>query len=186
MKKIGAAALVLLVALAYLSDKRLGAADEDKGVVRAVAVLHPLGKSKVRGRVVFTERDGMVEVRGTVRGLEPGKHGFHIHEFGDCSAADGSSAGGHFNPTKMMHGRPEDENRHVGDLGNIEADDSGVAKFNMKDSVIKLSGPNSILGRAVIVHAKPDDFSQPVGNAGGRVACGAIGIANPKPPAKKK
>lgn len=181
MKRLRVVALAALVSLAFLSAY---AADEG-GAAKAVAVLHPLGKSGVYGVITFTQRGDEVEVVGEVSGLKPGKHGFHVHEFGDCSSPDGMSTGGHFNPSKMMHGRPEDENRHVGDLGNLEADDGGKASINMRDKVIKLSGPNSIVGRAVIIHANPDDFSQPVGNAGGRIACGVVGVANPKPAAKK-
>jgi superoxide dismutase, Cu-Zn family len=177
MKKFSAVALAVLVPLAFWGAY----AADDGGSAKAVAVLHALGKSGVHGQITFTQRGDEVEIVGEISGLKPGKHGFHIHEFGDCSSPDGMSTGGHFNPTKMMHGRPEDDNRHVGDLGNVDADEGGKATINMRDKVIKLNGPTSIVGRAVIVHANPDDFSQPVGNAGGRVACGVVGIANPKP-----
>ena len=113
-----------------------------------------------------------------VVGLSPGKHGFHMHEFGDCSSPDGTSAGGHYNPLSESHGGPEADHRHVGDLGNLVADKDGKAHYDRIDSHLKLTGPHSIIGLGVIVHAGEDDFaSQPTGAAGGRVACGVIGIA---------
>ena len=91
-------------------------------------------------------------------GLTPGEHGFHVHEFGDCSMADGTCAGGHFNPTGAPHGGPDDAKRHVGDLGNIKADASGKATYKRVDKMLALNGPNSIIGRSIIVHAAPDDL----------------------------
>jgi Cu-Zn family superoxide dismutase len=147
----------------------------------AVAVLHPTEGNDVQGIVKFTEVAGGVEVVADIDGLTPGRHGFHIHEFGDCSALDATSAGGHFNPLDMEHGAPTDEQRHLGDLGNITADNEGHAHFEWTDGMLALNGPNSIIGRAVIVHAGEDDLqTQPTGNAGPRVACGVIGIAKYK------
>ena len=146
---------------------------------KAIAVLHPASGSQVVGTVTFTKMDDGVQVVADVTGLTPGKHGFHIHEFGDCSAADASSAGGHFNPMKKPHGAPDAAERHAGDLGNLEADSTGKAHLELKDSMLKLSGENCIMGRGVIVHEKVDDWSQPTGNAGGRLACGVIGVAKP-------
>lgn len=132
------------------------------------------------GMVTFTKSADSVQVVADVSGLTPGKHGFHIHEFGDCSAPDATSAGGHFNPTHKPHGAPDADEHHAGDLGNLEADSSGKAHLELTDKTLKLSGDNSVLGLAVIVHAKEDDLkSQPVGNAGGRLACGVIGVAKP-------
>jgi superoxide dismutase, Cu-Zn family len=148
----------------------------------AIAVVHGLGDNKVKGKVTFTQKDGGVEIVGEFTGLTPGEHGFHVHEFGDCSMADGKCAGGHFNPTGMPHAGPDDAKRHVGDLGNIKADESGKATYKRVDKMVALSGPNSVIGRSIIVHAKPDDFKtqQPPGNAGDRIGCGTIGIADPK------
>lgn len=147
-------------------------------MTRAVAVLHPTEGNTAEGIITFTNEDGKVRVKGEVKGLSPGKHGFHVHQFGDCSAADGTSAGGHFNPGGMPHAGPHAEKRHVGDLGNIEAGEDGVAKVDMLDEELAFDGKNSILGRGLIVHAKADDLkSQPTGEAGGRVACGVIGVA---------
>jgi len=102
-----------------------------------------------------------------------------VHEFGDCGAPDAISAGGHFNPTNKQHGGADSLERHVGDMGNIEADASGEAKLNYLDHRMSLGNDRrSIIGRAVIVHAKPDDLeSQPSGDSGDRVACGVIGRA---------
>lgn len=147
---------------------------------KAVAVLSSASGSKVSGTVTFTKSGDEVKVVADVTGLTPGKHGFHIHEFGDCSAPDASSAGGHYNPEKHQHADRTATDRHVGDLGNLEADASGKAHLDWSDKMLKLSGDDSILGLAVIVHEKEDDLkSQPVGNAGGRLACGVIGVAKP-------
>ena len=147
---------------------------------KAIAVLHPTAGNNVTGLVTFTKSGDAVKVVADVTGLTPGKHGFHIHEFGDCSSTDGNSAGGHFNPTHKQHGAPDASERHAGDLGNIEADASGKAHLEWSDKVMKLSGADSIVGHAVIVHEKVDDLkTQPTGNAGGRLACGVIGVAKP-------
>lgn len=141
---------------------------------KAKALLTPTKGNKAVGQVDFTVVEGGVLIVADFDGLSPGKHGFHIHEFGDCSAPDASSAGGHFNPMKQKHGAPNDKERHVGDMGNLEADADGHAHYERIDTVIKLSGESNVIGRAVIVHEKEDDFSQPVGNAGTRLACGVI------------
>jgi Cu-Zn family superoxide dismutase len=147
---------------------------------KAIAVLSSASGSKVTGTVTFTKSGDEVKVAADVTGLTPGKHGFHIHEFGDCSAPDATSAGGHYNPEKHQHADRTATDRHVGDLGNLEADASGKAHLDWTDKMLRLGGDGSILGLAVIVHEKEDDLkSQPVGNAGGRLACGIIGVAKP-------
>jgi len=144
---------------------------------KAICVLYPTEGNSVSGTVTFSREGDDVKIVAEVEGLEPGKHGFHIHEFGDCSAPDGTSAGGHYNPEGTMHGGPEDEVRHVGDLGNIEAGEDGTARLEMTDHMISLHGEHSIIGRAVVIHAGEDDLtSQPTGAAGARLACGVIGI----------
>lgn len=144
---------------------------------KAKATLNPTKGNNVHGNVTFTAiPEGGIKVVANIDGLTPGKHGFHVHEFGDCSAPDGSSAGGHFNPKKLPHGAPDAHERHAGDLGNIVADEKGHVHFERIDKVIALSGENNIIGRSIIVHEKEDDFSQPVGNAGGRLACGVIEV----------
>ncbi len=143
---------------------------------KASAFLNPTKGNKSFGIVTFTEVEGgAVKIEGDVEGLVPGKHGFHIHEYGDCSAPDGSSTGGHFNPTGTAHGSPDHAERHIGDLGNIVADEAGRGHYERLDTHIKLSGPNTIMGRSLVVHSNADDYStQPTGNAGGRVCCGVI------------
>ena len=145
---------------------------------KAIAIVYPAKDKTVKGMITFTQTDKGVKVVAHLEGLTPGKHGFHVHEFGDCSAPDATSAGGHFNPTQMTHSGPTDATRHSGDLGNIVADEKGVADLEWVDPMMQLTGPQSIIGRAVIVHAKEDDLkTQPTGNAGAREACGVIGVA---------
>jgi len=163
---------------------KMDAAPKAAMVKNAVAVVHPLGASKVMGVVRFVATDEGVKVSAEISGLTPGsKHAFHVHEFGDCSDPQGKSAGGHYNPDKHQHGAPDADptKRHPGDMGNLSADDKGVAKLEVTLAGTTLTGEkNPIVGRAVIIHAKPDDFSQPVGNAGDRIGCGVIGIAESK------
>lgn len=148
-------------------------------VTKAVAVLQPTANNSVTGTVTFTQMEGHVHVVADLFGLTPGIHGFHVHEKGDCSAPDASSAGGHYNPSTMQHSAPDSANRHMGDLGNIVADSTGNAHLDWMDMHLALNGENSIVGKAVIVHADPDDFTtQPTGNAGARVACGVIEAKN--------
>ncbi len=147
-------------------------------IKKAIAVLQPTKGSSVHGTVSYEAVENGVHVIAYISGLTAGKHGFHIHEFGDCSADDGSSAGGHFNPGGTSHGAPTAEPRHAGDMGNIEADREGHAALDYVDHVMTLTGERSIIGHAVVVHEKEDDLkTQPTGNAGARVACGVIGIA---------
>ncbi len=151
---------------------------------KAIAILHPAGDGKVAGTVTFVEEADGVKVHAEITGLTPGKHGFHIHEFGDCSAPDLASAGGHFNPTNSPHAGPDASERHEGDMGNIEADVSGKATLDYLDhhiSILSAKDKESVLGRSVIIHAKADDLkTQPSGDAGGRLACGVIGVAKTK------
>jgi len=147
-------------------------------MIHAVAILHPTAGNQTAGKVSFATTMQGVRIEADLSGLKPGKHGFHIHQWGDCSAPDGTSAGGHYNPFNKRHGGPTDKERHVGDLGNIMAQPDGEAHYERIDKTISLEGPNSIIGRAVIVHAGEDDLaSQPTGGAGTRVACGVIGYA---------
>lgn len=151
---------------------------ESKTTDHAICVLYPTLGNKVTGIIHFTRVEGGVKVSADIQNLTKGKHGIHIHEFGDCSALDGNSAGGHFNPEVKNHGAPTDENRHFGDLGNIESNDSGKGVLEYVDKTLTMDGPNSIIGRSVIIHANEDDLkTQPTGNAGARIACGVIGVA---------
>mmetsp|Transcript_26155 Transcript_26155/g.57607 ORF Transcript_26155/g.57607 Transcript_26155/m.57607 type:complete len:154 (-) Transcript_26155:65-526(-) len=152
-------------------------------MAKAVCILTGDGLS---GQVTFEQKteDSPTKITGEVRGLTAGLHGFHIHVFGDLSAGC-TSTGGHFNPFRKNHGAPGDEERHVGDLGNINANGEGVAVINIEDKLVKLIGPTSVIGRAVVVHMGVDDLgkgghetSLTTGNAGGRAGCGVIGIAD--------
>ncbi len=169
---------VFLAVVVYALSGCARSADQAAPVTKALAVLSPIQGSKVQGLVSFSkERDG-VKVEASIQGLTPGLHGFHIHEYGDCSSPDANSAGGHFNPGDMPHGGPTAEKHHAGDLGNLQADASGNARLTLVVSKLSLEGPVSIVGRGVVVHAQADDFStQPTGASGARVACGVIGIA---------
>lgn len=146
---------------------------------KAVAVVHPTEGNEVSGTVTFEKVTEGMQVTAELSGLAEGPHGFHIHQFGDCTAGDGTSAGGHYNPTDNDHGAPTQDNRHMGDMGNITADSEGSATIDYTDPMIKLNGPNSIIGRGIIVHGGQDDLSsQPSGAAGPRIGCGVIGVAN--------
>ena len=134
--------------------------------------------SLVSGKVLFQDTSEGLKVTAQVQNVSPGKHGFHIHEFGDCSSPDAMSAGGHFNPKHMPHGAPGSSQHHAGDLGNITADAAGKVHYELVSHSLSFKGAGSILGRSMVVHADQDDLhSQPVGNAGARLACGVIGVA---------
>ena len=147
----------------------------------AVANLAPASGSLVSGKLTLMPMGNGVHVSGDIGGLAPGSsHGFHIHETGDCSAADAASAGGHFNPTASMHGKAEAGAHHAGDIDNIVADASGVAHVNAHVMGISLGGgaASDIAGRAFVVHAAPDDYAtQPSGNSGARIACGVVTVS---------
>lgn len=143
---------------------------------KAQAVLKTIKGSKLKGIIHFSEGDGEMKIETMVEGIKPGPHGFHIHEKGDCSAADFSSAGGHFNPTKGSHAGHDGHGRHVGDMGNLIADNKSkaITTLVIKGMTMK-PGPESIIGKAVVIHADQDDLkSQPAGNSGARIACGVI------------
>lgn len=144
---------------------------------RAVAQLQSTAGSATTGTVSFSRSGDKVVVRGEVRGLKPNaEHGFHVHEKGDCSSGDGLSAGGHFNPDSKPHGNHSNAVHHAGDLPSLKADASGVARFSFESSSIAVgSGASDVVGRGLIVHRDPDDYTtQPTGNAGPRLACAVI------------
>jgi Cu-Zn family superoxide dismutase len=182
--KASLAAAALLAALA--GSATLAAADDHGGGINeAVAVIAPTkaGDGKTAGVIVLKQEKGYVHVTGEISGLSPGKHGFHVHMFGDLRSGDGMSTGGHYNPGGHKHAGPHDKERHVGDLGNVEAGNDGVAKVDVKADGADL---HMLLGRAIVVHAKADDLkSQPAGDAGPRIGVGVIGLAEVKEPAKK-
>jgi Cu-Zn family superoxide dismutase len=174
-----------MAALAVAVQESHGAPESPWGDVKElVCVLEPTAGNSCKGTVRFTEVEGGVKVVADLEGLTANQqHGFHVHEFGDCTSSDGESAGGHYDPEGHPHGDPaKADPRHASDLGNVEADASGKAHHEVTVKNVTLVGDrNPILGRAVIVHAKPDDFGQPTGNAGARLCCGVIGVAKPRP-----
>jgi Cu-Zn family superoxide dismutase len=142
----------------------------------AVAPLQPTAGNAVTGSVSFRQEGDKIRVMARVTGLPPNtEHGFHVHEKGDCSSPDGMSAGGHFNPSMHPHG-PQSMPHHGGDMPSLTADASGNASAIFTIEGVTLgTEPNSLIGKAVIVHAQPDDYkTQPTGNSGARVACGVI------------
>ena len=151
--------------------------DNAVGTMIARADLTPAPGSQVSGTVTFFQQGDKVRVVADVRGLQPNaSHGFHIHEKGECAAPDFASAGAHFNPNGQPHAGPDMRERHAGDLGNLETGGSGrTYKRITVDNITLGPGPNSVIGRGIIVHAKVDDFTtQPTGNAGGRIGCGVV------------
>jgi Cu-Zn family superoxide dismutase len=172
----------LALGAAVLAADPLPASSTGDAVTHAVAVLAATQGQKAVGLVHFRREAAGVRVSGEVTGLAPSsKHGFHVHEFGDCSAPDGASAGGHFAPETHPHGAPDPAAHHAGDLGNLEADAAGKATIDVLVPGLSVaSGARALIGRGLIVHAQPDDLTtQPTGNAGARVACGVIGVAKP-------
>ncbi|CAG2155937.1 superoxide dismutase family protein [Cupriavidus numazuensis] len=147
------------------------------GGAKATATLSPKSGTNTGGTVTFTQQAGGVMMVASVTGLPPNTtHGFHVHEKGDCSAPDAMSAGGHFNPTSKPHGQMGMPDHHAGDMNNLTADANGNARASILMPDLSVgSGPNSVVGRAVVVHKDPDDYkTQPTGNSGGRIACGVV------------
>lgn len=174
--------LLALSALFALSLGHLAAqekhTDDKHPPTHGIAVLQATKGNEVAGTLVLRQADGFVQITGKVSGLTPGKHGFHIHEFGDLRDPEGKAAGGHYNPSGDLHGGPHDAKHHAGDLGNIEANDKGVATVDVKAEGISV---HHILGRSLVVHAGVDDLkSQPAGDSGPRVAVGVIGVQMPE------
>lgn len=148
---------------------------------RAVAKLEAGPGQKVWGSVSFVEMGDGVLVRADVRGLRPnGQYGFHVHEKGDCTAADFMSSGGHFNPAGKAHAHFKTPERHAGDMPSLQSDAEGNTNYSFETTLITVRpGPNSVVGKAVVIHANPDDYaSQPAGNSGPRIACGLIRAAD--------
>ena len=164
-------AVVAIASLAGCASTGMGAKPG------AVADLQPTTGNSARGKVTFTQDGDSVRVSATLSGLKPGaEHGFHVHEKGDCSSGDGMSTGGHFNPLAKKHGAPDTPDRHAGDLGNLTANEYGKAEVSvMVDGISVGTGPNGVIGKGLVVHGDPDDMkTDPGGNSGDRIACGAI------------
>lgn len=187
MKSILFALAALLLAAALASAQPLPPArtdsiptiSSDTMLDHAVAVLMPTAGNTARGTITFDRAGEGVHIVAHLMGLAPGEHGLHIHQYGDCSAPDATSAGDHFAMPNQAHGAPTDKMRHAGDLGNITVAADSTATLEMTDTMVALSGANSVIGRAVVVHARPDDLKTPPGgNSGPRIACGVIGLAS--------
>lgn len=166
--------LALAVLLAWLCP--MGGSQAHENHPSVTAELQAKSGSQVQGVLVFMEHDGEVYIKGRISGLSPGKHGIHVHTNGNCDSLDGMSAGGHYSPTGGRHNAPTEANRHLGDLGNIVAGPDGVAEVNITAEGVTLAliGMKSIIDRAIVIHANEDDFTDPAGNSGARVACGVI------------
>jgi len=151
---------------------------EPEGLNEVTAEIVPKSGSEVTGQAAFFKEGDLVTLSLSLQNLPPGVHAVHIHEFGDCSAEDGSSAGGHWNPGSSDHGKWNEPPFHYGDLGNVVADEYGNGALSMTTSVwtIGTGLMDDIVGKSIVVHAGEDDFvTQPTGGAGGRIACGVIG-----------
>ncbi len=152
----------------------------DDDAVTATATIQAKNDSGITGTIEFTEENGVVKMKADIRNLTEGMHAIHIHAVGDCSAADGTSAGGHWNPTEVDHGEWESSSFHIGDIGNLNAGSDGNATIERETSLWCLSCTDAnkrVIGKAIIIHAGPDDFtSQPSGAAGPRIGCGEIAL----------
>jgi len=168
--------MIRLIGLAAAGAMIAGCAGMMAGGPSATATLEATKGNATAGTVDFVQKGDKVAVTAKVSGLAPGSHGFHLHDKGDCSSGDGMSAGGHFNPQGKPHAHPSTPERHAGDMPMLVADASGNATLTVDLDVITVgSGANDVVGRAVVVHKDPDDFTtQPTGNSGARVACGVI------------
>ena len=176
-------ALVIVTAIAVISGgnsavatAKLGGASAPKAAAKAMATLDSKSGSTLTGKATFMEKSGGVEIKVEISGAKPGMHGIHLHETGDCSAPDAKSAGGHFNPDGTSHGAPDADPHHAGDLGNISVGANGKGSLRIFAKGLTVGpGPHSVGGRALVVHADPDDLkSQPAGNSGARFSCGVV------------
>ena len=146
----------------------------------AYAMIYALGASAVTGMALFTQNGDQITLTAEIQGATPGLHGFHIHENGDCSAPDGKSAGGHWNPMDVAHGKWGADEFHLGDIGNISVGEDGTGRMTLTTDLWEIGTGSDIdvVGKGIIVHADADDFvSQPSGAAGTRIGCGVIVLA---------
>lgn len=168
--------LALIGSAACLTLSLAACTTPDKRQLIATATMQAVGTEQTHALVQFYQsQQGGVELWVMAEGLSPGEHGFHLHQNGDCGGPGASLAGGHFNPRGLPHGHREGGQRHLGDFPNLKADENGQARARIFLDDLTLSGPNSALGRALIIHQQADDYiSQPAGNSGPRIACGVI------------
>lgn len=148
---------------------------------QAIAIIGPASGSSLTGTAMFTQNGDTITLIVEVYNVSPGLHGVHIHETGDCSSPDGTSAGGHWNPTNVDHGKWGEGEFHLGDIGNITVGEDGTGTIELTTDLWEMGTGSDIdiVGKGIIVHADPDDFiSQPSGNAGARIGCGVIVLAN--------
>ena len=160
-----------------MNTDTISGTDTEKTGVMAFAQLSPASGSNATGSVTFEETNDGVRITVQATGISPGKHALHLHENGDCSAPDATSAGGHWNPTNMPHGKRGSGQFHKGDIDNVEAKADSSVNYEEEIEGWTIGGPDStnILNKAVILHQGADDFkSQPSGDAGSRIACGVI------------
>jgi Cu-Zn family superoxide dismutase len=147
------------------------------GGATATAQMKPTAGNTASGTVTFEQKGDKVVVTAVITGLKPNsEHGFHVHEKGDCSAPDATSAGGHFNPGGKPHGHYDKGERHGGDMPNLRADAAGGTRVMWETDQLSVgSGAANVIGRAVVIHRDPDDYkSQPAGNSGPRISCGVV------------
>ena len=162
-----------------MADETMSEMEHRMLVKKAVVDLHPTEGNQAHGTVTLTQQEDSVLIEATVMGLTPNStHAIHVHQYGDVTSPDGTAAGSHYDPRGHPHALADTVEGHAGDFGNLEADASGTANFSFTAQGISIAGMNNpVLGRAIIVHAQPDDGGQPTGNAGARIAQGVIGIA---------
>lgn len=169
-------AALLALPLLALACRSKGGDPWNAETARAAAAIQGRSGSALTGEALFVEDAAGVVVHVRVEGAPPGWHAVHVHEVGDCSADDGSSAGGHFNPDGHRHGSPDASEKHAGDLGNMWVDAEGRGSHTLRSPVLTVRpGARSVVGRSIVVHAAADDLvSQPSGAAGARIGCGVI------------
>ena len=173
---IGGALLAVLVLTSGCAGEE-PVAEVPKVVKRAYAVLDGKSGSEMYGKAIFINEPDGVALLITIENAAPGSHAVHLHETGDCSADDGTSAGGHWNPAGHQHGKWGEDGHHLGDIGNLEIGADGTGTLEFKTDRWQMGGgvENDIMGKAMIIHADPDDFeTQPTGAAGGRIGCGVV------------
>lgn len=165
--------LLALTACSSREDKEKKLTEESKAVTKANAQIHSAKMKTISGTVMFEEKEGSLTVTTDLKGLKPNaKLGFHIHQNGVCEGPDYKTAGDHWNPTQMKHGSPMGHEKHKGDMGNLKTDKNGNSQMtiSLPDTTL-----DEVIGKAVLVHAAPDDFkTQPSGNSGARIACGLV------------
>ncbi|RKU06874.1 hypothetical protein C6503_25285 [Candidatus Poribacteria bacterium] len=147
---------------------------------QAIATIGPTSESSVTGMAIFTQNGDQITLTIEIQNASPGIHGVHIHENGDCSSPDGKSAGGHWNPTGVAHGKWGEGEFHLGDIGNITVGEDGTGSIELTTDLWEIGTGSDVdvVGKGIIVHADADDFtSQPSGNAGARIGCGVIVLA---------